>query len=135
MYFFTEHSEAGTTPLLARDSLSCDGLQSDQDTLIQEQATSHDEGARIIQTMVHNLPKPPAHLPGNLPQYLLAVQETVRKDLGRWGPHLKKWGLMGELLERYHCHIFDCCNHLLQKINDLQSLFILMTWVLQTYLR
>ncbi|XP_029684240.1 uncharacterized protein isoform X2 [Takifugu rubripes] len=93
----------------------------------QELATSHDDGP---QTIVCTLPRPPADLPGNLCQYLLAVQETVRKDLG---PHLKNLGSMGAQVESYHRQIFDCFNHLLQKINDLQSLFILMQWVCQTY--
>lgn len=136
VYFFTGHSQARSTAPTAQDSPSCDGLQRDQDIQIQEQATSHDDREEIIQNMVScNLPKPPADLPGNLPQYLLTVQETVRKDLRRLGPQLKNLGLMGPLVESYHHQIFDCFNHLLQNLNDLQSLFILVSWVFQTYLR
>lgn len=82
-----------------------------------------------------NLPKPPADLPGNLRQYLLTVQETVCKDLVGRGPHLERLGLMGALVESYHRRIFHWLNDLQQEMNDLQSLFILMTWVLQMYLR
>ncbi|TWW72461.1 hypothetical protein D4764_16G0009580 [Takifugu flavidus] len=122
------HNQAGSTLPLVQENLSCYGLEA---PLVQELATSHDDS---IQTIVCTLPRPPADLPGNLHQYLLAVQETVRKDLGRLGPHLKSLGSMGAQVESYHRQIFDCFNHLLQKINDHQSLFILMTWVCQTYL-
>lgn len=125
MYFFTEDRQAENLPL-------AENLAENLPLLAQELATSHDDGAQSIQT---TLPKPPAHLPGNLQQYLLTVQEAVWEDLGRRGPHLRSRGLMGAQVESYHRHIFDCCNQLLQKINDLQSLFILVAWVLRMYQR
>lgn len=136
MHFFTGHSQAESTPLSAQDGPSCDGLQSDWGVRIQNPATSRRDRAEIIEILVScHLPVPPADLRGNLRQYLLAVQETLRKDLVQLGPQLRILDMVGTLVESYHRQIFHLLNHLLQKTSDLQSLFILMTWVLQTYLR
>lgn len=123
-YFFKGCDQAETRKPPAQDTLSG-----------QELTISHEHGSRIIQEMAQNLPKPPADLPGNLQEYLLTLQDTVRNDLKRLGPHLKGQELMGTLDECCHSQIFNILDELLQKINDSRSLFILMKWVLQSYLR
>lgn len=84
--------------------------------------------------MAQNLPKPPEDLPGNLPQYLLTLQENVRNSLSRLGPHLKDQESLGTSLECYHSQIFQILDELLQKTDDTCSLLMLMQWV-QSYLR
>lgn len=134
-YFFKGCNQAETRKPPAQDTLISHGVQSDTDTQILQLTKSPEDGPRIIQEMAQNLPKPPAVLDGNLPQYLLTLQETVSNDLKRLGPHLKGLGLMETLVECYHSQIFKLLDDLLQKINDTHSLFILMNWVLHSYLR
>lgn len=106
-----------------------------QDSQIPDLTKTQEDGPRIIQEMAQNLPKPPEELPGNLPQYLLTLQETVSSSLSRLGPHLKGQESLGTPLECYHSQIFQILDELLQKTDDTRSLFMLMQWVLQSYLR
>lgn len=131
-YFFKGCDQAETR---SQDSLIANEVPSDTDAQIQELTKSYEDGSRIIQEKAQKLPKPQGDPPENLQQTLLTLQETVSKDLKRLGPPLKEQNLMGTLVECYHSQIFSFLDDLLQKTNDTRSLFILMTWVQQSYLR
>lgn len=91
---------------------------------------------RLIQRSVcKHFPKPPAHLDKNLRKHLLDVQEAVLHELLRLGPLLEPEGLMGCLLEHYHCQTFDHLHCLLQNVTSTKNSFVLMHWVLHTYQR
>lgn len=124
-------SSKGSDQPPAQDALVGHEVQSD--TEIQELTRSFEDGSRMIEEMAQSLPKPPAAPSECLHQYLTSLQHSVTTDLDRLGPHLKGQGLT--LVERYHCHMFSLLDDLLQKINDTRSLFILIKWVLQSYLR
>ncbi|XP_054470397.1 exocyst complex component 3-like [Anoplopoma fimbria] len=86
---------------------------------------------RLIQTFVNqHFPKPPATVDQNLYQYLFNVQTTVKKELVRLGPRLQSEGL----IECYHRQTFDHLDDLLQIISSPENSFVLMQWVLHTYL-
>lgn len=133
-YFFKECNPAETEPPPAQDALISHGVQSDAQ--IQELTKSLEGRSRTIRKMAQNLPKPPGGLAGNLSEYLQTLQETVNQDLKRLGPIMQgSRCLMGTMVECYHSQIFYRLWDLLQKTNNTKSLFLLLTWVLQSYLR
>ncbi|XP_035466481.1 exocyst complex component 3-like protein 4 [Scophthalmus maximus] len=99
---------------------TCEDGSLDVERLIQRSACKH-------------FPKPPAHLDKNLRKHLLDVQEAVLHELLRLGPLLEPEGLMGCLLEHYHCQTFDHLHCLLQNVTSTKNSFVLMHWVLHTY--
>ncbi|XP_042357242.1 exocyst complex component 3-like [Plectropomus leopardus] len=89
----------------------------------------------LIQRSVHqHIPEPPADVDTELQQHLLNVQESVCKELVKLGPLLESRGLMGLLIDCYHRETFRHLNGLLQNISSSQNSFVLMKWVLHTYL-
>lgn len=107
-----------------------------EDTLSQELAVALEDRRRNIRTLVERkFPPLPEELPRDLLPFLRTMEEAVRQQLSSLGPHAKREGLLGTLVECCHHRVFDCLCDLLQKANDSQSLFTLIQWFLQTYLR
>ncbi|XP_070777017.1 exocyst complex component 3 [Enoplosus armatus] len=88
----------------------------------------------IQRSVAQHFPKPPADLDQNLQEHLSNVQETVHKELVKLDPLLTARGLMGDLIDCYHRQTFDHLDDLLQNISSSQNSFVLMNWVLHTYL-
>ena len=110
---------------------SCCSVESESDLAQQKQRNVH-----LIQASVsQHLPKPPSDLDQNLQQHLFSVQETVRNELMRLSPSLEKMGLIGCLIECYHCQTLDHISDLFKKVQSSQKSFDLMKWVLVPYLR
>lgn len=89
----------------------------------------------ITTSVSRRFPRPPANLYQGLPQHLENVQELVYGDLLRLGPFMESRGLMGYVISCYHHHILDHLTALLPNIRSSRSSFVLMNWVLHTYLR
>lgn len=90
----------------------------------------------LIQISVSmHLPKPPADLDQDLQEHLCVLQKAVCNELLRLGPALEAKGLMGQLINCYHCQIFNHLDILLLKVKSFKSCFALMIWGLKTYLR
>lgn len=85
----------------------------------------------IIQRSVENhFPKPPA----DLQQHVLNIQETVIKHL-KETVALNAPGLMGRLIDCYHRKIFSHLDTLLHDSHSTHNTFVLLNWVMNTYLR
>eukprot|EP00064_Thunnus_orientalis_P014162 superscaffoldBa00002427_g14203 len=90
---------------------------------------------RLIQRSVcQHFPTPPAELDKNLQRHLLEVETAVHTELARLAPLFKSRGLIGYLLDCYHRQTSDHLHGLLQHISTSKNSFMLLKWVLHTYL-
>ncbi|XP_044231447.1 exocyst complex component 3 [Thunnus albacares] len=90
---------------------------------------------QLIQRSVYqHFPTPPAELDKNLQRHLLEVETAVHTELARLAPLFKSKGLIGYLLDCYHRQISDHLHGLLQHISTSKNSFMLLKWVLHTYL-
>ncbi|XP_045918817.1 exocyst complex component 3 isoform X2 [Micropterus dolomieu] len=116
-------------PLAERLGLTPDACISED----QKENVSH-----LIQRSVsQHFPKPPAdlnlNLNQNLQQHLLNVQETFHNERLKMGPQRTSTELEC-LIVIYHIKTFHHLMDLLQNISSSQNIFVLMKWVLHTYL-
>ena len=89
----------------------------------------------IERSVNQHFPKPPEELERNLQQHLLEVETVLQTQLERLAPQITCKELMGCLLECYHRQTFDHLHGLLQNISTSKNSFMLLNWVLYTYLR
>ncbi|XP_069016555.1 exocyst complex component 3 [Embiotoca jacksoni] len=100
-----------------------------------EQQTVNQCTVHLMQSSAsQKLPKPPAGPNQSLQQHLANVHDTVINELLRLGPLLESKELMGCLIECYHRQTFHHLQLLLQDIRSSRDSFMLMNWVLHTYL-
>ncbi|KAM4625136.1 exocyst complex component 3 [Polymixia lowei] len=89
----------------------------------------------LIKASVHkHFPKLPAEGDMNLERHLLNVKETLNRQLLRSAPLLKQQCLLGSLIDSYHRYTFDHLHGLLFHVTSTKKAFILLEWVLHTYL-
>ncbi|XP_030299177.1 exocyst complex component 3-like protein 4 [Sparus aurata] len=109
---------------------SCCSLRPETNSPQQKQ-----RAVRLIQASVsQHLPKPPSDLDQNLQQHLVNVQETVPNELMRLWPLLEKMDLTESLIDCYHRQTLGHIDELLKNAQSCKKAFVLMNWVLNTYL-
>lgn len=92
--------------------------------------------AGLMQRSVkQHFPKPPAELDMNLQLHLYELQTAVSTELVRLTPLFKSKGMMGCFLDCCHRQTIDHLHGLLLNISTSQNCFVLMKWLLHTYLR
>ncbi|XP_028996013.1 uncharacterized protein LOC114849101 isoform X1 [Betta splendens] len=97
-----------------------------------EQQNQNQGGNCLVQLYVsQQFPEPPENQ--NLHQHLQNIQTTVLNELTGLSPVLDE-RLMGHLINCYHRQTFNQMHRLLQNISSTQNHFVLMMWVLKTYL-
>ncbi|XP_034419477.1 exocyst complex component 3 [Cyclopterus lumpus] len=104
----------------------------------QDTLTPEDEGQRSVVCFVQryvseHLPKTPPDLDQNLPQHLSDLQEAVSFELVKLGPLLPLLQPQ-KPIECFHRQTFQHLDDLLQKVSSSRNTFVLMEWVLRTYL-
>ncbi|GLD47611.1 exocyst complex component 3-like protein 4 [Lates japonicus] len=97
-------------------------------------STCEDDQCLIQRSVSEHFPKPSTS-DQNLNRHLEHVQEAVLHELKRLRPVLEPQGLMGFLIDCYHCQTFDHLHSLLQNTTSIQNCFALMNWVLHIYQR
>ncbi|GAA6224834.1 exocyst complex component 3-like protein 4 isoform X1 [Lates japonicus] len=95
-------------------------------------STCEDDQCLIQRSVSEHFPKPSTS-DQNLNRHLEHVQEAVLHELKRLRPVLEPQGLMGFLIDCYHCQTFDHLHSLLQNTTSIQNCFALMNWVLHIY--
>lgn len=80
-------------------------------------------------------PKEPAEVERDLEKHLVNIQETFCNEVQRLACWMQDNGLLGCLIDCYHRYTFEHLSGLLKHINSLKEAFVLMKWVLHTYLR
>ncbi|XP_028995848.1 uncharacterized protein LOC114849018 isoform X2 [Betta splendens] len=99
-----------------------------------EQQNQKQGGNCLVQLYVsQQFPEPPENLNQNLHQHLQNIQSAVLNELTRLSRVLDE-RLMGHLINCYHRQTFNQMHRLLQNISSTQNHFVLMMWVLKTYL-
>ncbi|XP_059208618.1 scavenger receptor cysteine-rich type 1 protein M160-like [Centropristis striata] len=97
--------------------------------------TSNPNRQHLIQRSVHqHFPKPTSDVDQSLSQHLANVQQTVVGELLRVTPRLDCMELMGCLIDCYYRQTCGHLNDLLPNIHSAKDSFVLMKWVLCTYL-
>lgn len=104
--------------------------------------TSEDSGQQdniavsLVQRSVNqHFPEVPADLERNLQLHMFNIQETVIAELLRLAPLLNRMGLLGCLIGSYHRQTFAHLDALLERNCSSRGSFVLIKWVLHTYLR
>ncbi|XP_055361699.1 uncharacterized protein LOC129603596 [Betta splendens] len=99
-----------------------------------EQQNQKQGGICLVQLSVsQQFPEPPENLNQNLHEHLQNIQSAVLNELTRLSPVLDE-RLMVHLINCYHRQTFNQMHRLLQNISSTQNHFVLMMWVLKTYL-
>ncbi|XP_054861952.1 uncharacterized protein si:dkey-196h17.9 [Amphiprion ocellaris] len=98
----------------------------------------HDMQQRVVHLVRRFLsqifPKPPADLDQNLQLHLSDMEKEVLSKFERFGPLFESKGLMRCLVDCYNRHTFNHLHSLVQNVSSFKSSFVLMNWVVHTYL-
>ncbi|XP_028995017.1 uncharacterized protein LOC114848572 [Betta splendens] len=121
-------------PLTAASCFPVDGCSSQTPESNVEQHRKACVNHLIQISAAKRLPEPPADPDQDLQQHLSHLQEAVCNELIRLAPALEAKGLMGQVVQCYHCQIFNHLDCLLLKVNSFKNCLTLMDWVLKTYL-